>query len=150
MIAREQDVLRLDVTVDDTLPMRVAQGIGDLERDPDGISQRELRFTGESLPERLARDIWHRVPQGLHRTARLLRCPAIEDRQDVGVLEAGGDLDLLHKALGAERMGQLLVQDLEGDSAIVPEIARQVDSSHAAPAELALEQVAVAEGIRQW
>jgi hypothetical protein len=47
-------------------------------------------------------------------------------------------------------MGQLLVQDLEGDWPIVPEIARQVNRSHAAPAEFALEQVAVAEGIRQW
>jgi hypothetical protein len=80
----------------------------------------------------------------------LLRCPAIKDWENVGMLEAGGDLDLLHKALGAERMGQLLVQDLEGDGPIVPEIARQVDRTHAAPAELALEQVTVAEGIRQW
>jgi hypothetical protein len=55
------------------------------------------------------------------------------------MLQAGGDLDLLHKALGAERMGQLLVQDLEGDRPIVPEIARQVDGGHAAPAEFALE-----------
>ena len=65
------------------------------------------------------------------------------------MLEACRDLDLPRKALGAERMGQLLMQDLEGDWPIVPEIARQVDRSHAAPAELALEQVAVAEGIRQ-
>jgi hypothetical protein len=57
----------------------------------------------------------------------------------MGMLEAGCDLDLLHKALGAERMGQLLVQDLEGDRPIVPEIARQVDGGHAAPAEFALE-----------
>jgi hypothetical protein len=62
------------------------------------------------------------------------------------MLEAGGDLDLSHKALGAERVGQLLVQDLEGDWAIVAEIARQEDRSHAAAAELALEDVAVGEG----
>ena len=65
------------------------------------------------------------------------------------MLEAGRDLDLPHEALGAERMGQLLVQDLERHRPIVPEIARQVDRSHAAAAELALEQVAIAEGIRQ-
>ena len=65
------------------------------------------------------------------------------------MLEAGGDLDLPHKALGAERMGQLLVQDLEGDGPIVPEIVRQVDRGHAAPAELALEQVAVTKSIAQ-
>jgi len=80
----------------------------------------------------------------------LLRYSAIEDGQNVGMLEAGGELDFPEKALGAERMGQLLVQDLEGDGPLVPEITRQVDRSHAALAELALEQVTIAEGIRQW
>ena len=56
------------------------------------------------------------VNQGLHRTAGCFAV-RIEDRQDVGMLEAGGDLDLPDKALGAERMRQLLVQDLEGDRA---------------------------------
>ena len=105
MIAREQDVLRLDVTVDDALPVGIAQGIGDLERDPDGVSQRELRLAGESLPKRLARDVRHREPEGLRRAAGRLRGPALEDRQDVGMLETGGDLDLPHEALGAERVG---------------------------------------------
>jgi hypothetical protein len=63
------------------------------------------------------------------------------------MLQAGGDPDLPHKALGAEREGQILVQDLEGDRPIVPEIAGQVDRGHAAPAQLALEQVAVVEGV---
>jgi hypothetical protein len=53
------------------------------------------------------------------------------------------------KLLGAERMGQLLVQDLEGDWPIVLEIAREVDRSHAAPAELALERVAVGQSGRE-
>lgn len=65
------------------------------------------------------------------------------------MLEVGRDLDLLHKALGAERMGQLLVQHFEGDWPIVPEIARQVDRGHAAPAELAFDQVAVTKRIAQ-
>ncbi len=65
------------------------------------------------------------------------------------MLEAGRDLDLPHKALGAERLGQLLVQDLEGDWPIVPEIACQVDRGHAAPTELPLEQVAVTKSIAQ-
>jgi hypothetical protein len=36
---------------------------------------------------------------------------------------------------------------LEGDQAIVPEIARQIDGGHPAPAQLALEEVAVAESV---
>jgi len=42
------------------------------------------------------------------------------------------------------------VQNLQRDRPIVPEITRQVDRGHAAPAELALEQVTIAESIRQW
>ncbi len=149
VIAREQDVLRLDVTVHDALPVGMAQGIGDLERDPDGVSQRELRLAGQSLPKRLARDVRHREPEGLHRAAGRRRRPALEDRQDVGMLETGGDLDLPHEALGAQRVGQLRAQHLEGDQPIVPEIARQVDRGHAPPAELALEQVAVTKRVAQ-
>jgi hypothetical protein len=63
------------------------------------------------------------------------------------MLEARGDLDFPHKAVGAERMRQLLVQDLEGDRPIVPEIVRQVDRCHAPASELALEQVAVTKNI---
>jgi hypothetical protein len=65
------------------------------------------------------------------------------------MLEASGNLDLSQKALGAERMGQLLVKDLEGDQPIVPEIARQVDRGHAPAPELGLEQVAVTKSIAQ-
>jgi hypothetical protein len=46
-------------------------------------------------------------------------------------------------------MGQFVVQDLEGDRPIVPEIARQPDRSHATPAELALEEVAVTKSLAQ-
>jgi hypothetical protein len=67
----------------------------------------------------------------------------------MGMLETGSHLDLPHEALGAERVGQLPVQDLEGDGPIVPEIACQVDRSHAAPPQLALEPVAVTQSIRQ-
>src|SRR5688572_30796156 len=38
------------------------------------------------------------------------------------------------------------MEDLEGDGAVVPEIAGQVDGGHAATPELALEQVAVGQG----
>jgi hypothetical protein len=149
MAAREQDVLRFDVAVNETLPVGIAQGIGDLERDPGGVSQRELRLARQALPQRLARDVWHREPQGLHRTARRRRGPAIEDGQDMGMLQTGGGLDLPHKALGAERMGQLLMQDLEGDRPIVPNVARQVHRGHPTAPELTLEQVAVTKSIAQ-
>ena len=71
------------------------------------------------------------------------------DRQDVRVLEAGGDGDLAQEALGAERLAQLGVEHLERDRPVVLEVVDQVDRGHAAPAELALDFVAVVECVGQ-
>jgi hypothetical protein len=67
----------------------------------------------------------------------------------VGVLEPGGELDLAEKALGAEGAGQLGVEHLEGDGAVVAEVLREVDGGHAATSELADQAVTVGQGVAQ-
>jgi hypothetical protein len=62
------------------------------------------------------------------------------------VLEIGGELDLLEEPLRADDGGQLGVQHLDGDVAVVLEVLGEVHRGHAARAELALEAVAVGEG----
>ena len=62
------------------------------------------------------------------------------------MLEPGGEPDLALEPLRAERRGQLRMQDLEGDGAVVPNVPGEVDRGHAAAPELALEAVAVAQG----
>ena len=57
------------------------------------------------------------------------------------MLEPGGRADLAQEALGAEAAGELGVQHLEGDGAVVAEVAGEIDGGHAAAAELALERV---------
>ena len=69
----------------------------------------------------------------------------VEQRQDVGVAEAGGGGDLAQEALGAERGGELGAEDLDGDLAVVLEVVGEVDRGHAALAELALDAVAVGQ-----
>ena len=66
----------------------------------------------------------------------------VEHREDVGVLQPGGEADLALEALGAEGGGELGMEHLERDRAVVPEVAREVDRGHAPAAELALERVA--------
>ena len=61
------------------------------------------------------------------------------------MLQAGGGLDLGEEALAADDGGELGVQDLDGDLAVVLEVLGEVDRGHAALAELALEAVAVTE-----
>ena len=58
----------------------------------------------------------------------------------------GGEPDLPDKPLGSQRVRQLGMENLQGDRAVVPDIAGQVDGSHAAAAELAREHVAVGQG----
>ena len=65
------------------------------------------------------------------------------------MLEPGGRADLAQEALGAERAAELGVQDLERHRPVVLEVAGEVDRGHAAAAELALEHVAVAEGLAE-
>ena len=61
--------------------------------------------------------------------------------------EAGGEPDLPDEPLGAQRVRQLGMEDLQGDGAVVPEIAGEIDRGHAAAAELALEHVAVPKSV---
>ena len=65
------------------------------------------------------------------------------------MLQPGRVLDLAQEALGPERGGQLGVQHLERDRAVVPEVVGEVHRGHAAAPELALEPVAVSKTIHQ-
>ena len=62
------------------------------------------------------------------------------------VLEPGGEPDLALEPLRAERRGQLRMQHLERDGAVVSEVPGEVDRGHAAAPKLALEAVAVGQG----
>jgi hypothetical protein len=59
------------------------------------------------------------------------------------VLQPGGELDLALEPPGARPGCVLRQEDLEGDRTVVAKVAREVDDSHAAAADLALDGVAV-------
>jgi hypothetical protein len=61
------------------------------------------------------------------------------------MLEPGGEVDLSKEALGAEGGGELGVEHLEGDGAVMAEIAGEPDGGHAPATELALEGIAVSQ-----
>jgi hypothetical protein len=65
--------------------------------------------------------------------------------QNVRVLEPGDELDLALEALRTEGGGDLGVEDLERDRAVVPQIMGEVDDSHPTTSELALDAVAVGQ-----
>jgi len=61
------------------------------------------------------------------------------------MVQPSGELCFANEAVARERFYDPVVQDLDGDSAIMPKIARQVDRGHAAAAKLAFNVVLARE-----
>ena len=135
----QQDVLGLDVAMDDAALVGELEGGRDFLRQADRVVDRQLLLPGEAGAEGLALDERHDVIQETIGFAR------IDQAEDVGVLEAGGGLDLGEEAVAADDGAQFGMEDLDGDLTGVLEVLGEVDGGHAALAELALEAVAVGE-----
>jgi hypothetical protein len=71
------------------------------------------------IAERLALDVGHDVEDWPAGFARIV------ERQDVRVLQVGRRLDLGQEPVGADHGRQLGAQDLEGNLAVVLEVARK-------------------------
>ena len=71
----------------------------------------------------------------------------VEHGEDVRVLESGGEADLALEPVGPERGGQLGVEHLERDRAVVLEVLGQEHGGHPPAPELALERVARAQAV---
>jgi len=65
------------------------------------------------------------------------------------VLEVRGRPDLRKEALRADHRGELGLQNLQSDLAVVPQVVRQVNGRHAAGPERALDAVSTLEGPRE-
>ena len=136
----QQDVLRLDVAVDHPVPVGVVERGGHLGGQAHRVAHRQLLLAAEPVAQALAVHERHDVVRGA------VHLPAVDQAEDVGVLQRRDGLDLTQEALGADDGGQLGAEDLDGDLAVVLEVLGEVDRGHAALAQLALEAVAVGEG----
>ena len=123
--------------------MGILEGLGRLAGDADRVLHRELALPLKPVAQRFTFDEGHGEPEVTGGV------PGVENSQDVGVLQAGGGLDFSLKAAWTQREGQLRTQHLERDRALMPEVGRQEDGRHPAPAQLAVEAVAVCESKTQ-
>ena len=139
----QQDVLGLDVAVDHVVAVGVVERGGHLARDPHRVGHRQLLLAVHPVAHRLALDVRHHIEE------EAVGLAAVEERQDVRVLQVGGGLDLAEEPLGADHGGEFRPQHLDRHLAVVLEVLRQVDRGHAAGAELALDAVAVGQGLGQ-
>ena len=135
----EQDVLGLDVPVDHAVAVGVVERRGDVPGDAERVGDRELVLAAEPVAKALAFNERHHVPGGAAHLA------AVDEAEDVRVLQGGDGLDLAEEPLGPDDGGELGAQDLDRDFAVVAEVLGQVDGGHAALAELPLDAVAVGE-----
>jgi len=109
----------------------------------DRLVNRQLAVAGEPAPDVLAVHERHDVVEESLGLARVVQ------REDVGVLQPGGDLDLAEEAVRTQRGGQLGAQDLERHFAAVLEILREIHRRHPALSQLALQAIAVGQGVGQ-
>jgi len=121
--------------MNDLMRMGVRQGIADFPSDPEGIRQRQLSFSGNSVAERFAIDEWHHVEEEAAGLARVVKL------KDVRVMETRGDPDLAEKAVRADGGGEVRAEDLDRNGAVVPPIVREIDGRHPTATKLALDMV---------
>ena len=139
----DQDVGGLDVAVHQAARMGGVEGVGDAGHDPGRPPGRDLAALGDQVLQARALH----VPHG-DEEAALVVAGAV-DRDDVRVLETGGDHRLAHEQLAETGVAGALGRDqLQGDLAPQLGVARAVDDAHAAPAREALDEVAGDDGPR--
>src|SRR5207253_9040602 len=101
VVAREEDVLRLDVTVNDALDMGERQRVGGVARDLEGRFERQASLALQPMPQRLSLDVGHDVvKQPVDFAGR-------EDRDDVRMAEVRREVHLSNEPLPQETGGYL-------------------------------------------
>ena len=129
-VARDHDVRRFEIPMDDARRVRLGQPVGDLHRVAEGLAEPEP-FAADQAVERAARHVLH------HDDIPIALACDVVDGDDVRVLEGGGGLGFLLEAPAALRIGDAVGrEELERDVAIEARVVGLEDNAHPAPTEL--------------
>ncbi len=130
--AGQQDVGRLHVTVQHASAVRVVQRVGDPFDDLHGpLGRQRHRVDGGRVDPV---DVLHADPQLFALGA------TIEDGDDAGMVEPGGEIGLPLEPRANTRVGeQVPIEQLERGQPVQPRMPRQVHRAHAALAERPLD-----------
>ena len=139
---RHHDVVRLDVTVNEAVVVRVLQRVRDRGDELRGLAGPTLAAAEPEVG--LVHSFVQRAPLEVLHGEVVAAAPLADlvDRHDAGVLQAGGRRRLAPEAGdGGRRDGEVLVQQLERDLPAQRDLFCEVDRAHAAAAELAQDPV---------
>src|SRR5207249_3806098 len=112
------------IAMDDALPMSVVQGPTHRRGDAKRFCYWELLLTIDARAQALALDEGHYVKQQSARFA------AVEQRQQIGMLEIRRHPDLGEKTLHAKHGAELGLEHLQRDMTIMSRVAGQVHRCH--------------------
>jgi hypothetical protein len=135
----EEDILRLDISVDEPVTVGVVERVRDFAGDPHRLVDRELMFARHPRAQRLPIDIRHHVEQ------QPVRLPRVVQREDVRVREVHRDLDLAAEPLRPNHGREIGVEHLQRDISAVFEVSREEDGRHPTATELALDRIHITE-----
>src|SRR5689334_16012905 len=138
---RQKNVLRFDVAMHHALRVSVGQGVADLACNANRRIDFELPLSLDSRAQSFATDERHEVVQ------QRLDVPRVVKWKNVGVLESCQEPDFANESQLTGLRVRIAVQHLDGDLAIVPLIARNVDSCEGSLSDLALDFITAGQRI---
>jgi hypothetical protein len=140
---RQQDVLWFDVAVHDALAVGVGERVRDVHRHVQRIRQGQRALLHEALPQRFPFDVRHDVVQQAADFA------GREDRDDVGMVEPGGQFHFPDEPIVQQARGDVRLQHLDGHWTARMLLGRQVHQRHAPGADLAFHLISGRETLAQ-
>ena len=137
-LARQNDVFRLHVAMDDPLRVGIAQCIEQIRCDLESVVDRHPANPGEVFPEGGALDVVHDVID------EQVGLAEVQEAGDVGMLHPPEEIDLSNEPLPGYRDRKLGVEHFQSDLPAVGGMG-QKDARRSTAGDFALDGVLVAE-----
>ena len=126
--------------MDDALAVGVFQGRSNLFGNTECLLNTELLLVREATAQGVTLDVRRYIVDEPGCLARVMQ------REDVGVVQTGRNGDLAEKPLGSYGGGNLRLEHLDGDLAVVLEVLGEIHGRHPSGANRALDAIPVRQG----
>ena len=125
--------------MDEALVVSVCEGVSDLASERKDLADGKLFLSGEQVAQGFAPDVRHDTVDNAVGFTRA------QYRNDVGVVQLRGDLDLTKEAIAAQDGTEYVPEHLDGYEGIRLGIVGEIHGGHAATSENGIHPVAVTQ-----